>query len=310
MIDETLPWLTFPPAVDLSNTIVVTPRGELDLLTTDQQLDVWIAAERGRIPSVHAAAGRLHDVRNLRADLRALLYAHAHRRPLPDAPRRRLNALSAAAPTYPTLDRAGSIIVKQACDDPYANFAAELARSAIQLLTNDDTTPRGVHGTQLRAALPTRPPTPTMVLPCLRQPRPRRTTRSPPTLPQAPPGQQQMMTVAAGRAPPTTSGCPNRSGSCPRPAALSAASAATNRRPRREHLTGNRQRRPQRVRRRRTRPDSASGVVIASTLRSSLFTDGDRSARHLSRMPRTEPRPSSFCSAIEPAVDDAAQWHY
>jgi predicted RNA-binding Zn ribbon-like protein len=138
VVDETLPWLTFPPAVDLCNTIVVTPRGELDLLTTDQQLNVWIAAEHGRIPSVHAAAGRLHDVRNLRADLRALLYAHAHLRPLPDAPRRRVNTLSAAAPTYPTLDRAGSIIIKQTSDDQYANFAAELARSAIQLLTNED----------------------------------------------------------------------------------------------------------------------------------------------------------------------------
>ena len=50
-----------------------------------------------------------------------------------------MNALSAAAPAYPTLDRAGSIIVKQASDDAYANFAAELARSAIQLLANDDT---------------------------------------------------------------------------------------------------------------------------------------------------------------------------
>jgi predicted RNA-binding Zn ribbon-like protein len=139
VIDETLPWLTFPPAVDLSNTIVVTPRGELDLLRTDQQLDVWIAAERGRIPSVHAAAGRLHDVRNLRTDLRALLYANAHGGRLPEAPRRRVNALSAAAPIYPTLDRAGSITVEQASDDRYANFAAELARSAIQLLANDDT---------------------------------------------------------------------------------------------------------------------------------------------------------------------------
>ena len=138
MIDETLPWLTFPPAVDLSNTIVVTPRGELDLLTTDQQLDVWIAAERGRIPTIAAAAGHLHDIRHLRTDLRALLYAHAHGEPLPDAPRRRLNALSAAAPTYPTLDRAGSITVEQASDDRYANFAAELARSAIQLLANGD----------------------------------------------------------------------------------------------------------------------------------------------------------------------------
>ena len=86
MVDETLPWLTFPAAVDLSNTIVVTPRGEIDLLTTDQQLDVWIAAERGRIPFVDAAAGRLHDVRALRADLRPLLYAHAQRRPLPGPP--------------------------------------------------------------------------------------------------------------------------------------------------------------------------------------------------------------------------------
>jgi Putative stress-induced transcription regulator len=86
VIDETLPWLTFPPAVDLSNTIVVTPRGDIDLLTTDEQLDVWIAAERGRIASVDAAAGRLDDVRALRADLRALLYAYAQGRPLPGPP--------------------------------------------------------------------------------------------------------------------------------------------------------------------------------------------------------------------------------
>ena len=165
MIDETLPWLTFPPAVDLSNTIVVTPRGELDLLTTDQQLDVWIAAERGRIPSIAAAAGHLHDIRHLRTDLRALLYAHAHGQPLPDASRRRLNKLSAAAPTYPTLDRAGSMNVGQASDDRYANFAAELARLGDPATRQRRPTPRGMHGTQLRAALPTRPPTPTMVPP-------------------------------------------------------------------------------------------------------------------------------------------------
>src|SRR4029450_13079703 len=59
MIDETLPWLTFPAAVDLSNTIVVTPGCDIDLLRTDEQLDVWIAAERGRIACVEAASGRL-----------------------------------------------------------------------------------------------------------------------------------------------------------------------------------------------------------------------------------------------------------
>ena len=139
MIDETLPWLTFPAAVDLSNTIVVTPRGDIDLLRTDEQLDVWIAAERGRIPSVDAAAGRLHDVRTLRADLRALLYAHARARQLPEAPRRRINALSAAAPAFPVLASAGSVVVKHASGDPYAIFAAEVARSAIELLAGDDT---------------------------------------------------------------------------------------------------------------------------------------------------------------------------
>jgi hypothetical protein len=43
-------------------------------------------------------------------------------------------------------------------------------------------------------------------------------------------------------------------------------------------------------------------VVITSTSSGSLFADRDRSARHLSRMPRTEPRRSSFCSAIELAI--------
>jgi predicted RNA-binding Zn ribbon-like protein len=139
VIDETLPWLTFPPAVDLSNTIVVTPRGDIDLLTTGEQLDVWIAAERGRIVCVDAARGRLEDVRALRADLRALLYAYAKGRPLPGPPRRRVNALSASAPTYPVLTPDGGITVKHESGNAYAIFAAELARSAIELFVGDDT---------------------------------------------------------------------------------------------------------------------------------------------------------------------------
>ena len=50
------------------------------------------------------------------------------------------------------------------------------------------------------------------------------------------------------------------------------------------------------------RPYSAIGVVIASTLGISLYGDGDRCARHLSRMPHTEPRPLLLC--INPAVAD------
>jgi predicted RNA-binding Zn ribbon-like protein len=138
MIDETLPWLTFPAAVDLSNTIVVTSRGDIDLLSTDEQLDVWIAAERGRVASVDAAAGRLQEVRALRADLRAILYAHAEGRRLPGAPLRRLNALSASAPAYSVLTPLGGVITEHSSGDPYAIFAAEVARSAIELFVGDD----------------------------------------------------------------------------------------------------------------------------------------------------------------------------
>ena len=47
-----------------------------------------------------------------------------------------------------------------------------------------------------------------------------------------------------------------------------------------------------------------TGVVIASTSGCSLFADGYRSARYVSRVPGTEPRPSSFCSGRLPAVGD------
>jgi predicted RNA-binding Zn ribbon-like protein len=141
VIDETLPWLTFPAALDLSNTIVVTARGEVDLLTTGEQLDVWIAAERGRIACVDAAAGRLDDVRFLRADLRALLYAYAQGHRLPGPARRRINALSAAAPTYPLLQPGGRVVVEPASSDPYAIFAADVARSAIELFDGNHRRP-------------------------------------------------------------------------------------------------------------------------------------------------------------------------
>ena len=46
-------------------------------------------------------------------------------------PRRRLNTLSATAPSYPVLTTEGAVINEHPNDDAYANFAAEMARSAI-----------------------------------------------------------------------------------------------------------------------------------------------------------------------------------
>jgi predicted RNA-binding Zn ribbon-like protein len=69
--------LIFGAAVDLANTVMVTPTGDGDLLTSDDELNAWIAAEQGRIPGVEAAAGRLPEVRDLRKNVRALLHAAA-----------------------------------------------------------------------------------------------------------------------------------------------------------------------------------------------------------------------------------------
>lgn len=81
MTNKALPWLGFPPAVDLANTVMVTPAGELDLLEDEGQLRAWIAAERGRIAGVEAASGRLPEVRVLRETVRELLHARERRAP-------------------------------------------------------------------------------------------------------------------------------------------------------------------------------------------------------------------------------------
>jgi predicted RNA-binding Zn ribbon-like protein len=129
-------WLLFPPAIDLGNTVLAAP-AELDLLATEEQLGEWVEAERGRIEGVEAARGRLAQVRELRADVRALLYARAEGRPPPAGPRRRLNAISEAAPTFPTLSASGEMTTKSGARDRYGAFAAAVARSAIELSAAD-----------------------------------------------------------------------------------------------------------------------------------------------------------------------------
>ena len=133
MTDESLPWLVFPPAVNLANTVMVTPAGDRDLLESQDQLEAWIAAERDRIPGVEAAAGRLGDVRDLRRSVRELLHARARGERPPDGARRRINAISASAPIRTALARDGRVVEELDPRDPYARFEATVARSAIEL---------------------------------------------------------------------------------------------------------------------------------------------------------------------------------
>jgi predicted RNA-binding Zn ribbon-like protein len=133
MAHEALPWLVFPPAVDLANTVMVTPAGSRDLLADDDQLEAWIAAERDRIEGVEAASGRLAEVRRLRESVRELLHARARGKRPPDGARRRINAISGSVPIRTTLTADGRAIAEPDAPAPYALFEATVARSAIEL---------------------------------------------------------------------------------------------------------------------------------------------------------------------------------
>jgi predicted RNA-binding Zn ribbon-like protein len=133
MVDETLLWLVFPPAVDLANTVIDTPAGDLDLLESEEQLATWIEIERERIPGVEGVSGRLEEVRGLREDVLALLRARATGKRPPEEPRRRINEISAAAPVHVSLTPDGQVVEELAAKDPYSRFEATVARSAIEL---------------------------------------------------------------------------------------------------------------------------------------------------------------------------------
>lgn len=119
----------FPPAVDLANTVVP---GLVDLLTTPEQLSRFIAIERGRIPGVEAADGRLPQVREIRDTVRQLLASAAEGKPLPPLCVAQINQWSANSPTYPLLED-GIVLNRHASRDPFHVFAGAVAHSAIQL---------------------------------------------------------------------------------------------------------------------------------------------------------------------------------
>ena len=138
MANEAFPWLGFPPAVDLANTVMVTPGGDLDLLESEDQLADWIAAERRRIPGVEAASGRLAEVRELRDCVYELLHARARGRRPPPGARRRINQISSASPLRVTLSADGRAVEEPDTRDPYSRFEAAIARSAIELAARQE----------------------------------------------------------------------------------------------------------------------------------------------------------------------------
>jgi predicted RNA-binding Zn ribbon-like protein len=138
-IDWSLPWLGyFPIAVDLANTLIPSGARSVDILADEARLGAWLDKQRHRLPVAEAARGRLSQLRELRTVVRDLLYAAAEDRPLPREAIAVLNEASAAAPYFPTLQRAGVGQLHEVNDNPFAVFRASIARSAIQLVSTDE----------------------------------------------------------------------------------------------------------------------------------------------------------------------------
>jgi len=137
-VEKSFGWLgRFPLAVDLADTVRVVGDREVELLEDEATLGVWIAAELSRYPSARAAQGRLDDVRELRDLVRGLLMAHAREEPLSASGIESINAVSARSPSFPILSRDGDREIVDINDDPFDMFAAEVARSLIEVISGD-----------------------------------------------------------------------------------------------------------------------------------------------------------------------------
>jgi predicted RNA-binding Zn ribbon-like protein len=138
-MDWTLSWLGyFPLAVDVVNSVIPSGGGSVDLLSDEEVLEAWLDKQRHRLPIADSAKGRLAELRKLRRVLRDLLYAAAENRSLPDEAIAVLNEASAAAPYFPTLEKAGRGRLEEVNDDPFVILRASIARSAINLVSTDE----------------------------------------------------------------------------------------------------------------------------------------------------------------------------
>jgi predicted RNA-binding Zn ribbon-like protein len=137
-VDRSFSWLgRFPLAVDLADTVRVVGDQEVELLVDDAALGVWIAAEAPRYPNVQAAQDRLKDVRAMRDAVRELLVAHIQNASLPPSALHTINSMSARSPSFPVLAADGHHEIVEVNEDAFEMFAADVARSVIEVISND-----------------------------------------------------------------------------------------------------------------------------------------------------------------------------
>ena len=100
-------WLSEPLPMDFANTIRRRGMVEHDYLRTGADLASWSEREAGRVPrvSARAAAARLDEVRGVRDDVKAVLWAAANDAALPARATARLNGLARARPLVTQLGR-------------------------------------------------------------------------------------------------------------------------------------------------------------------------------------------------------------
>jgi predicted RNA-binding Zn ribbon-like protein len=133
MIDRSFSWLVFPPAVDLANTVVITANGPVDLLSTDEELEAWVAVESARVPDARSALGRLAEVRVLRDAVHELLHAHPLQVTPPPSAVAAVNEASAASPVARSLGAGLELHDRELGRTPWDRFRGAVGRSAVEL---------------------------------------------------------------------------------------------------------------------------------------------------------------------------------
>lgn len=134
-IDRSFGWLgRFPLAVDLADTVRLVQGEAVELLVDDEALAKWVATQLPRFPAAESATGQLADVRGLRDAVRDVLLAHVSGGRPPGDALEVLNGASARCPSYPVMSEDGTVEVEETGEDQFDVFAAQVARSAFEVL--------------------------------------------------------------------------------------------------------------------------------------------------------------------------------